>query len=83
MTREEISKKIKEIIVVSMPDFENVELTDETRINTEANFDSMTFVYVMCKIEAAFDISIPKRKWEKLKTFGDVVDAVNKQLEKK
>ena len=43
----------------------------------------MTFVYIMCKIEAMFDITIPKRRWEKMMTLGDVVDAIERELAKK
>ena len=56
---------------------------DDTRINNDIGFDSMTFVYIMCKIEAAFDVEIPKRRWEKLVTMGDVVDEVQRRLAKK
>ena len=83
MNRDEITEKIAEIVRINMPGFDDIELVESTRINNEAGFDSMTFVYVMCKIEAAFDISIPKRRWEKMATLGDVVDAVEKELAKK
>ena len=42
----------------------------------------MTFVYIMCKIEATYNISIPKRKWEKMITLGDLVDAIEKEIAK-
>ena len=82
MTREEVSKRISEIVRTSLPDFEDAELKEDTRINTELGMDSMTFVYVMCKIEAAFDIKIPHRKWEKMITFGDTVDEVYRAVSK-
>ena len=83
MTRNEIATKIVEIIRVNMPGFENLEVDESARVNTEAGFDSMTFVYIMCKVEATFGISIPKRRWEKMRTLGDLVDAVEKELAKK
>ena len=83
MTREEIATKVVELIRVNMPGFEDMQVDESARINTEAGFDSMTFVYIMCKIEATFDVSIPKRKWEKMLTLGDVVDAIEKELAKK
>ena len=83
MNREEIKNQIVELIKTNMPGFENIDIKDDTQINTEANFDSMTFVYIMCKIEANFDIQIPKRKWEKMAKLGDIVDAVEKELKKK
>ncbi|MDY6391590.1 MAG: phosphopantetheine-binding protein [Bacilli bacterium] len=83
MTREEITAKIAEIVRINLPGYEDVPLEENTRINNEAGVDSMTFVYVMCKIEAQFGISIPKRTWDKMLTLGDVVNAVEKELAKK
>ena len=83
MTREEIAEKVRVLIRLNQPGFENVDIQDDTRINTDAGFDSMTFVYIMCKIEAEFGISIPHRKWGKLVTFGDVIDTIEKELAKK
>lgn len=83
MERKEIATQVVELIRANMPGFENMEIDENARINTEQGFDSMTFVYIMCKIEAAYDISIPKRKWEKMLTLGDVVDAIEKELSKK
>ena len=82
MTREEVAARISGIVRTSLPDFEDIELKEDTRINTELGMDSMTFVYVMCKIEAAFDIKIPHRKWEKMITFGDTVDEVFRAVSK-
>ena len=80
MTREEIAKKTQTIVQTCLPGFEDVELKEDTRINNDAGVDSMTFVYVMCRIEAEFNIKIPHRKWEKMLTFGDVLDAIQKEL---
>lgn len=80
MTREEIASKTKQIIKNSLEGFDNVEIEENTRINNDAGVDSMTFVYVMCKIESEFGIKIPHRKWEKMLTFGDVLDAIQKEL---
>ncbi len=83
MTRQEIGEKIVELIRANMPGFEDLQYDESARINTEAGFDSMTFVYIMCKIEATFEISIPKRRWEKMSTLGDIIDAVEKEIAKK
>jgi acyl carrier protein len=32
----------------------------------------------MCQIEAEFGIKIPERKWDKMKTLADVLDAIQK-----
>jgi acyl carrier protein len=83
MDRNQIKETVVKIIKDNLPEFADKEIDETTRINTEANFDSMTFVYIMCKIESIFDISIPKRRWEKMMTLGDVIDAVEKELSKK
>ena len=83
MTREEIGTQIVDIIRANMPGFENLQYDESARINTEAGFDSMTFVYIMCKIEAHFGIEIPKRRWEKMSTLKDIVDEVERYLTKK
>ena len=82
MTREEIGTQIVDIIRVNMPGFEDLQYDESARINTEAGFDSMTFVYIMCKIEANFGIEIPKRRWEKMSTLKDIIDEVEKTLAK-
>ncbi len=83
MTREEIAKRAERVIKNCLTDFENINIKEETRINNEAGFDSMTFVYVMCKIENEFDIKIPHRRWEKMITLKDLLDAIEKELSKK
>ena len=83
MTREEIAETVISLIKANMPGFENADIKPDSRINNEAGFDSMTFIYVVCKIESTFGISIPKRKWEKMTTLNDIVDAVEKELSKK
>jgi acyl carrier protein len=37
----------------------------------------------MCKIEAAFDIKIPERRWDKMKTLADMLNEIEKALAKK
>ena len=83
MTREETAAKISEIIRDCLPDFAETVFTDDTRINTEMDMDSMTFVYVMCRIEAEFDVRIPHGRWRKMITFGDTVNAVYEAVSKK
>ena len=58
----------------------DVELQEDTVINTETAIDSMGFVLVICKLEALFDVRIPERQWKKLQTLGDVVDAIYQRL---
>ena len=80
ITRAEILEKTKEVIYESVPELEGVELREDTVINTDTAIDSMGFTLVICRLEAAFDVRIPNRQWQRLSTLGDVVDAIEKRL---
>ena len=82
ITRQEILDRTKAIIYESAPELEGMELNDNTVINTDAALDSMGFTLIICRLEAAFDVRIPTRQWQKLYTLGDVVDAIEKRLPK-
>ncbi len=83
MNRQEIVEKIKGVIFDCFPDMRDLELREDTVVNTETAIDSMGFILVICKLEALFDVKIPQRQWSKLATLGDVADAVQKALDKK
>lgn len=83
MTREEIKNTIVTILKENLDEWENREPEEDSVINTDAALDSMRFIYVMTKVETAFGISVPERKWSKLVTLGDAVDAVEEELAKK
>ena len=80
MTRQEVLDQTRKIIYDSFPDLKDVDLQEDTVINTETAIDSMGFVLVICKLEALFDVRIPERQWKKLQTLGDVVDAIYKRI---
>ena len=80
--REEILNKTKEIIVESLPELEGKEFDESTVINTDTGIDSMGFTLIICRLEAAFDVRIPNRQWQKLSTLKDVVDAIEKRMPK-
>ena len=82
MTRSDILTKTREIIYESAPELEGVPLEEDTVINTDTGIDSMGFTLIICRLEAAFDVRIPSRQWQKLQTLGDVVSAVEKRLPK-
>ena len=82
MTRQEIIDQTKRVIYDCFPDMQELELSEDSVINTDTAIDSMGFVLVICKLEALFDVKIPERQWQKLQTLGDVVDAIEKRLPK-
>lgn len=80
MTRQEVLEQAKKVIYDCFPDMADLDLQEDSVINTETAIDSMGFVLVICKLEALFDVRIPERQWQKLQTLGDVVDAICKRL---
>lgn len=80
MTRQEVLEQTKKVIYDCFPDMVDIDLQEDSVINTETAIDSMGFVLVICKLEALFDVRIPERQWQKLQTLGDVVDAICKRL---
>ena len=82
MTRQEILESTKKVIFDCFPDMRDMDLQEDSVINTETAIDSMGFVLVICKLEALFDVRIPERQWQKLQTLGDVVDAIYKRVSK-
>ena len=81
MTRQEVLDQTVKIIYDCFPDMKDVDLQEDTVINTETAIDSMGFVLVICKLEALFDVRIPERQWKKLQTLGDVVEAIWKRVQ--
>ena len=82
MTRQEIVDQTRKVIRDCFPDLQNLDLSEDSVINTDTAIDSMGFVLVICKLEALFNVKIPERQWQKLQTLGDVVDAIEKRLPK-
>ncbi len=82
MTRQDIIDQTRRVIYDCFPDLAELELNEDSVINTETAIDSMGFVLVICRLEALFNVKIPERQWAKLQTMGDVVDAIEKRLPK-
>ena len=80
MTRQDVLEKTKGVIFDCFPDMREMDIKEDTVINTDTAIDSMGFVLVICKLEALFDVRIPERQWQKLQTLGDVVNAIYKRL---
>ena len=83
MTRQEVIEKIKTVIFDCFPDMRDMDIREDTVVNTDTAIDSMGFILVICKLESLLDVKIPQRQWSKMATLGDVADAVMKALEKK
>jgi len=78
LSREEIKNKVINIVKENLPEFKDADIKEETKLNTQKALDSMTFIYLMCKIEGEFNIKIPQKKWSKMQTLKDVLDEIEK-----
>lgn len=82
MNRNEIKERIIKVIKDNLPDFRDVDIKEDTTINQSQGLDSMTFIYIICKIEAEFNIKVKENRWNKMSTLRDIVDEVCLQLAK-
>ncbi len=82
MNRNEIKERIIKVIKDNLPDFRDVDIKEDTTINQSQGLDSMTFIYIICKIEAEFSIKVKENRWNKMSTLRDIVDEVCLQLAK-
>ncbi|MDD6551866.1 MAG: acyl carrier protein [Lachnospiraceae bacterium] len=79
-TDDQIFEKLKEILSICCPDLSIATVTKDTVINRDNGIDSLNFIMIMSKVEAAFDIRVPDADWDRLSTAQDVIDKVQEQL---
>lgn len=75
MTRAEIEQKLKEIVREEKPDLPEERLTPEAAL-ADAGIDSLDALTILFAIEETFKISVPDDRARAMKTFGDMIDAV-------
>ena len=78
MTDQEMLEELLKIIHICLPETETEVITMDTVINRDLGADSMSFVMLMTKIEARFNVRIPENTWKNLSTVRDVIEAVRK-----
>ena len=78
MKDQEMMDELLKIIHICLPETETEFVTPETVINRDLGADSMSFVMLMTKIEARFNIRVPEDTWQNLATVQDVMDAIRK-----
>ena len=75
MTREEIERKLVEIVRHEKSDIPDEKLSADTPL-AEAGIDSLDALTILFAIEEEFHISVPDDKARAMKTFGDMIDIV-------
>ena len=73
-----VNTKIKDMIVEQLG-VKSEEVTLEKTFVDDLKADSLDIVELIMAMEEAFDIEIPDKEAEQLKTVGDVQDYLNKK----
>ena len=76
MTDEEILTRLKQIISENLPEL-------RTKITRDLGIDSMSFILLICKVEAAFGVEIPDGEWDHLSSCRDVIAKIRELLPEK
>ena len=77
-----VEQKVKQIIVEQLG-------VDESQVDNSASFvddlgaDSLDIVELVMELEEEFEITIPDDQAEKIKTVGEAIDYIERELQKK
>ncbi|MCK1219381.1 acyl carrier protein [Streptococcus uberis] len=81
MTREDLLKRLEEIIKVQDPT-KALLISEKTSLKDDLGVDSIELMEFVINVEDAFSISIPDEDVETLMTIGDLIDYLQKKLAK-
>lgn len=59
---------------------DDLEFTEKTRLDKNFEFTSLSFIQLICGLEDEFDIDIPNSAVKKIKTVGDVIKFLEKNM---
>ncbi|MCK1201104.1 phosphopantetheine-binding protein [Streptococcus uberis] len=79
MTREDLLKRLEEIIKVQDP-AKALLISEKTSLKDDLGVDSIELMEFVINVEDAFSISIPDEDVETLMTIGDLIDYLQKKL---
>ena len=82
MTKEEVVKKVKEIIVDNLG-VDEAEVTETANYTNDLGADSLDTVELLMAFEHAFDVKIPDEDAQSIATVSDAVNYVVAKLEEK
>ena len=75
----DIEAKVIQIVSEQMS-VDKSEITRQTSFVNDLNADSLDTVELVMELEDEFDMTIPDEEAEKLKTVGEAIDYIKKQL---
>ncbi|MBE6804264.1 MAG: hypothetical protein E7528_05130 [Ruminococcaceae bacterium] len=59
---------------------DDLNFTEKTRLDKNFDFTSLSFIQLICGLEDEFDIDIPNSMVKKIKTVGDIVKFLEKNM---
>ena len=59
---------------------DDLNFTEKTRLDKNFEFTSLSFIQLICGLEDEFDTDIPNSEVKKIKTVGDVVKFLEKNM---
>ncbi|MBQ4644216.1 MAG: hypothetical protein IJB72_00445 [Clostridia bacterium] len=60
---------------------DDLNFTEKTRLDKNFEFTSLSFIQLICGLEDEFDIDIPNSTVKKIKTVGDIVKFLEKNID--
>ena len=79
MTRDEVAKKVEDIIIDKL-NVDASEVKDEANFTLDLGADSLDTVELIMEFEKEFDIKIEDDEAQKIQTVGDAVDHVHEAV---
>lgn len=79
MEKSEVEEKVR-LIVISVLQHENFEMTDELTAADVDGWDSLTHMTIITGIEGAFNIKFKLKELNKLKNMGTLVELIQSKL---
>ena len=76
---QELEQKVIQIVSEQMS-VDKSEITRQTSFVNDLNADSLDTVELVMELEDEFDMTIPDEQAEKLRTVGEAIDYIKKQL---
>ena len=58
----------------------DLNFTEKTRLDKNFEFTSLSFIQLICGLEDEFDVDIPNSMVKKIKTVGDIVKFLEKNM---
>lgn len=82
MNRDEIVARLKEIIVMVMPEIEARldTIGEDDDLHTELGLNSIGLLYIVISIETAFDISFDGVSFSDFNTVSDIINYIEKNV---